>query len=320
MEIVSEYLTKNKDFKKFIDGVSDNTGAKFMDIWKSHLRDNRKLFKESGWASDVLQGKEKGKTAIICGSSPAIGNQIEILKEIGFDKDFVICALSSNLVYLLNNGVKPKYCMVVDADESTGRDWDELDVGKTKDVVLISNTYAYPPMLKKWKGPLYFLDLQTADKKFERKKRKWYGLSNGGAGGFPSIFAQFNIMTALAYLMLECPVLIFVGNELSFKDNDAKYYVGREDFRDKEDRFPQKDIYGNKVHTTVNLMAVKIALEGFLELLSGAGWFFNCSEAGIFGITKKFKDLHVPWIEQLTLRGGISQARQIMRTGQPFYE
>ena len=75
------------------------------------------------------------------------------------------------------------------------------------------------------------------------------------------------------------------------KDEKSKYYVDREDLRDNEKRFPHGDIYGNKVHTTVNLLAVKYGLEGFLELLSGNGWFFNCTEAGIFGITKKFEIL-----------------------------
>ena len=53
----------------------------------------------------------------------------------------------------------------------------------------------------------------------------------------------------------------------------------------------------------------------------GAGWFINCTEAGIFGMSKKVPYPHqLPWIQQLTLENGIAQARQIMRTGQPFYE
>jgi hypothetical protein len=320
MEIISDYLRDNQDIQGFIDGVSDNTGERFMETWKSHLKDNCDLFKKTGWASDELQGSQKGKTAIVCGSSPAIDKQLKTLKRVSGDDNFILCALSSNLVYLLKNGIKPNYCIVVDADESTGRDWDTLDPVQTQDIVLISNTYAYPPMLRKWQGPLYFLDLQSADNDFEALKEKLYGPANGLGSGFPAIFAQFNIMVAAAYLILECQIVLLVGHELSFKDDNAQYYVDRKDDRDQEERHPHGDIYGNKVHTTINLLAVKYALEGFLELLSGSGWFFNCTEAGIFGITKKFDDQHVPWIEQLTLQGGIAQAKQIMRTGQPFYE
>jgi|TARA_Y100000034_G_C6869053_1_gene396473 hypothetical protein len=322
MEITSDYLTKNEDIGNLINKISDNTGERNMDTWIAHLRSNRKLFRRRGWAASALQGREQGKTAVICGSSPAIRNQIEKIKSLQFDEEFIICGLSSNLEYLLKNGIKPNYCIVVDADESTGRDWDRVDMGKTKGITLISNTYAYPPMLERWQGPLYFLELQTSDKRFERKKRKWYGPANGihDLAGFPSIMAQFNVMAAASYLILECPILIFVGHELSFKDENSKYYVDREDLRDNEKRFAHGDIRGNKVHTTVGLLAVKYSLEGFLELLAKAGWFFNCTEAGIFGITKKFPDRHVPWITQLTLQNGISQAKQIMRTGQPFYE
>jgi hypothetical protein len=320
MEVASDYLTKNKEFEQFIGAISDNTGKKFMGLWTSHLRDNRALFRKTGWANVALQGKEKGKTAVIIGSSPALKKQMNALRELKTDKDFVLCGISSNLGYLLKNGVKPKYCIVVDAHESTGADWDDIDMRRTKDVVLVANTYAYPPMLKKWQGPLYFVDLQTGDKKFEKKKRKWYGPANGCDSGFPSIMAQYNIMAAFAFLVLECPVLIFVGHELSFRGKKSRYYVNRKDDRDNERRFDHGDIYGKKVQTTVSLLAVKYSLEGFLELLSEAGWFFNCTEAGIFGITKKFDDFHVPWIQQLTLTMGVAQARHIMRTGQPLYE
>jgi hypothetical protein len=319
MVVTSDYLTKNKDFEKFVDTVSDNTGRTHMDEWIENLRDNRELFRSTGWATDVLQGKEEGKTSIIMGASPAIANQIETLKGLQDDNEFVLCGLSSNLEYLLNNGIKPKYIITVDGDVSQGEFFDRIDMDRTNDITLIANCYAYPPMLKKWKGPLYFLALQTGDAKFEKKLRKWYGKPNGLEEGFPSIMAQFNIITAFSFLVLQTSIILFVGHELSFKDDGSKYYVDREDKRDKEMRFPHGDIYGNKVHTTMGLLAVKYSLEGFLELIKDAGWFINCTEAGIFGITKRFPDRHVPWIRQLTLRNGIAQARQIMRTGEPFY-
>ena len=320
MEVVSEYITKNKDILNFVSHVSDKTGARLMKLWIENLRNNRELFRQTGWATQALQGKEQGKTAIMCGASPAINKQIGILKEIQHDKDFVVCGLTSNLEYLLNNEIYPKYVMTMDGHKSQGEFFDTIDMEKTKDITLIANLYAYPPMLKKWKGPLYFIRLQTGDKKFDRYHDKWYGPANGTGDGFFSIMASYSIMTAAAVLILECPIIIFVGNELSFKDAEATYYVDREDPRDADVRAPHGDIYGNKVYTNLSLLAVKYSLEGFLEVISGGAWFFNCTEAGIFGISKKYHDYHLPWIKQLTLKNGIAQSRQIMRTGQPFYE
>lgn len=318
--ISSTYLSDNKDILNFINTTSDNTGNKLIPMWIENLRTNRDIFKQSeGWAAEALQGKEKGKTAILCGSSPAIQKQVETLKEIQHDKDFVIFGLTSNLEFLLNNGIYPKYVVTMDGHPSQGEFFETIDMSKTKDMSLIANCYAYPPMLKQWEGPLYFLALGTGNKKFGKKHRKWFGNLNGTGDEFHSIFAAYNVMAAVAFLISECSILIFIGNELSFQDDGSRYYVDRDDPRDKDKRFPHGDIYGNKVFTTTSLVAVKYALEGYLEFLAGAGWFLNCTEAGIFGITKKFPDRHVPWIEQLTLKNGIAQARQIMRTGQPIY-
>ena len=101
------------------------------------------------------------------------------------------------------------------------------------------------------------------------------------------------------------------------KTKDEKYYVDREDLKDGWEKHPQIDINGNKVYTNYMLMSLKFVLEDLLGKLSGAGWFFNCTEAGIFGVSKKHGNL--PWIHQLKLKTGIAQARQIMRTGEPFY-
>ncbi len=317
--VYETYLEKNKDFADFLNQISDNTGRRNIDNWKRNLRENVELFRKTGWAAPKLQDKEKGKAAIIMGASPAIERQIDTLREIQKDSDFVLCGLSSNLEFLLKNGIQPKYIVTVDADPSQGEFFDNIDMDKTKDITLITGTFAYPPMLKKWKGPLYFLALDTADKWMEKKQRKWYRPINGNGQGFPTLMGQFNTITAFAFTCLGCSTLLFVGNEMSFKDKEIRYYVDRDDPRDKEPRSPHGDMYGNIVYTTQGLLALKLSLEHFLEVISGAGWFFNCSEAGIFGITKRFSNHHVPWIQQLTLKNGIAQARHIMRTGEPFY-
>lgn len=313
-----DYLTENEDFDKFLNVVSDFTGSQFKTRWRDNLRDNRELFRKTGWATAKLQDVEVGKTAILMGASPALGKQIDTLRIIQEDSDFVLCGLSCNLEFLLNNGIQPKYCITVDGDPSQGEFWDNIDMERTKDITLIASTFAYPPMLKKWKGLLYFLALTSAEKELRKKTEKWYPPVNALGAEFPSLMGQFNVMAAFIFLCLGCNIILFVGNEMSFENEKAKYYVDRTDPRDNQTRRPHGDIYGNIVYTTYGLMALKLSLEYFLGLVKAAGWFFNCSEAGIFGVTKRYPDRKVPWIHQLTLKNGIGQARQIMRTGKPF--
>ncbi len=313
----SNYLSENKDFENFLDKISDNTGQIFTKRWRQHAKENLSLFKKTGWACPKLQDVEKDKTAIIIGSSPAVANQVQELQDIQTDPNFVLCALSSNLKWLLDNGIKPKYCIIVDADKSTGDDWKDMDMSQTKGITLIAVTTCYPKMLRKWQGKLYFLALITDDPEV-KKVHKLYKNLNGNGQEFVTLMGQFNIMTAFAFSVLGCTVFLFVGNELSYRNGDSTYYMDRTDPRDNDRKGVHMDIFGNLVDTNYNLLALKISLERFLETISGAGWFFNCTEAGIFGITKRFESQHVPWIHQLKLSAGIMQARSIMRTGKPI--
>ena len=313
------YLADNPDFKKFLDKISDMTGDTNKTVWRKNLLKNADLFKKSGWACPELQDKEVGRAAIIIGASPALAKQVDTLRDIQHDPRFVLCGLSCNLEYLLNNAIQPKYCITVDADASQGDFWKNIDMEQTKGITLIASTLAYPPMLKEWKGPLHFIALCTDDKELIKIHKERYGLINGNGQEFISLMGQYNVMTAFAFMVLGCSILMFVGNEMSFKDKEARYYVDRDDPRDHLGRGKQGDIYGNIVYTTTGLLALKLALEFFLEMISGAGWFFNCTEAGIFGVTKRFKDRQIPWIKQLTLKNGIAQARHIMATGKPLY-
>lgn len=320
MKIIDDdYLTDNKDFAHFLDVVSERTGERNRERWLKNLRENRSLFKNRPWATEALHDAERGKTAIVMGSSPAISKQVETLQEIQHDGDFVLCGISSNLEFLLNNEIYPKYVIAVDADESQGEQWASIDMEKTKNISLIANTLAYPPQVRSWKGPIYPIVFTTHDKEIKAKQNKWYKPINGIGAEFPSLMCQFNIMAGICFLTFGTHVIIFVGNELSYQTEQSTYYMDRADPRDEDCKWRHGDIYGNLVYTTHNLLSIKISLEWFLGKVAGAGWFFNCTEAGIFGITKRFKDRHVPWIKQFTLKNGIAQARHIMRTGQPFY-
>lgn len=311
------YVEGDKEYSDFIIHISDNTGEHYGKLWLENARANKPLVKKYGWAAETLQGKHQGKTVVFLGASPAVKKQLRVLKKLREDPNFVFVGVSSNIEYLLDNELHPDYLMFADADPKMERFWQNVDFSKTKDITLISSVCAYPALAQKWYGDVKWLAIWTGIKKAEKKLVKWFHPVNGCGEMFYALLSQMNTGVALAYTVFESKILIFVGNEFSFAKESDQYYVDRKDIKDTWLRKPHLDIYGNMVYTTYTLLSLKMVLEGYLGKISGDGWFFNCTEAGIFGITKKFGP--ISWIHQLPLSTGIAQANNIMRTGEPFY-
>jgi hypothetical protein len=213
--------------------------------------------------------------------------------------------------------------LVADADPAMERFWANIDMEATKDITLISNLCTRPKLLEKWQGPIKFLAIYSSEKRVNRLISKRYRPINNTGTWFPAISSQYNTATAFSFLVLRTPILIFVGNELSFADQEVTYYADQDDLKDAWARKPHLNIFGKTAYTNYMLMSLKIGLEDFLGKMSGAGWFFNCTEAGIFGVSVEWERKHgspsLPWIHQLRLKSGIAQARSIMETGKPVY-
>ena len=314
-----DYASKNSDWIKYAEFISGKTGTRGKSLWTENARVNRELFKQTGkaWATVDLQDLHLGKAVVMIGASPALSKQLDTLRELQHDSDFILFGISCNLKYLLDNGIKPQYVITVDPHWSQGDFWKDLDMEKTKDITLITNVFSYPDMLRTWKGPLKWLYLASDDKPFDRKLKKWYAPVNGIGAGFPSLMGQFNIGMVFSVLVLGCRIVLFVGNELSYATEKTTYYVDRTDEKDIDKKHPAMDIHGQVVYTSYQLWALKVASEYFIDHLKNAAWWFNCTEAGIFGVSKRNGNERHIW--QLTFKNGIAQARHIMRTGEPFY-
>ncbi|MCP4597066.1 6-hydroxymethylpterin diphosphokinase MptE-like protein [Neptuniibacter sp.] len=311
-----EYAERHEGWMGYAKLAAEATGEHGSALWEENTRINRKLFRESGkrWAAE-LEDAHKGKTCVMIGASPALANQLDELRELQHDKDFVLFAISCNVKYLLDSGIKPDYVITVDPHHSQGDFFDGLDMALTKDITLIANVFAYPQMLEIWQGPLRWLALASDIEPWMTRLQKWYRPVNGIGKLFPALSSQYNIGIAIAILIFGCGVIIFVGNELSYKDKKTTYYVDRTDEKDEYKREPAVDIYGGVVYTSRMLFTLKIVSEWFIGQMAEAAWFFNCTEAGIFGVSKSGNE---PNIWQLTLKNGVAQAKQIMRAGQPF--
>lgn len=316
-DLAPDYIGQNKLWKDFHAKINSNTGKHYLDMWISNARANKSRLKDYGWACETLQGLYKNRTAVLLGASPSIRKQVEQLREIQDSNDFVFIGITSGLEFMVENGIKPKYVMIADADPKMARFWEKLDPNATKDSTLIASVCTHPDMLDKWKGDIKFLCIYTDNEKFNRKLSKWYENMNGTGHFFHAISSQYNTGAAFALLVFEAKVLIFVGQECGFENKEVGYYPDRIDYKDKERRSAHPDIYGNVYYTNYSLWSLKQTLEDFLGKVYGAAYFFNATEAGIFGVTKQYGNL--PWIQQFTLDMAIKQARSITFTGHPMY-
>lgn len=312
------YIEQNQDWLKFNHAISDNTGARYKSLWLENARANVKRVLAGGWACSEYQGKYRGKIALLLGGSPAITKQFDRIRELQKDRDFVLIGITSNIRMLLANQIKPGFVMIADADPAMSRFWDGMDMEQTKGINLIANLCTHPTMLNKWKGNIKYLAIHTDVKELVKIMRKRYSPVNDCGALFPAVSSQYNVGAAFAFLVLGCRTLVFVGNELGFSDKEVPYYPDREDYKDKWVRSPHPDIYGNVAYTNYMLFSLKLALEDFLGKISGDGIFINATEAGIFGVSKRYGN--TPWIQQMTLDWAMRQAKHIKMFGNPIYE
>lgn len=315
------YIGSNEIVTKFVMAVSANTETDRKEVWTKHARENRVNVKRCGWSCDDYFEKGKGKASIIIGASPYLKNQIEQLKELQKDKDFVLVGISAGIRYLIQNGIRPDYTFISDSGNKM-IEWFE-GIEDTTGMILCADITANLEAVKMWEskgGIVKYHAVYSAIKDLDRKIAKWYRPLNGVGEFLPSLSSQYNTATAWAFQVLCSPVLIFVGNELSFPSGDGykdKYYVDRTDEKDHWIRKPTEDIHGNVVYTTFMFYQMKMVLEDYLGKVSGAGFFFNATEAGIFGVNRGES---VPWIRQFTLKNAVKQAKHILFFGEPLKE
>jgi hypothetical protein len=314
-----KYIESKPMVERFVRAISENTEADRKEVWTANLRANRENVKRDGWSCTDFFEKGAGKAAIIIGASPALTRQIDQLKELQKDSDFILIGISAGIRYLLQNGIRPDYTFISDSSDKMLQ-WFE-GIEDVSGMWLCADITANLKAVDLWRekgGKVKYHAVYSAIKSLDHKIAKWYRPLNGTGDFLPSLSSQYNSAVTFAFQVLNSEVLIFVGNELSFPSADGKkdrYYVDRADEKDHWIRKPHIDIYGKAVYTTFMFYQMKLVLEDYLGRISGAGYFFNATEAGIFGVTK---DGPVPWIRQFTLRMAVKQARHILTYGRPL--
>lgn len=314
------YIDEQPTIQKFVRKVSENTEADRKKVWTEHARYNIEKVKKHGWSCEAFFGKGRGKAAIIMGASPAISTQLDRLRELQHDSDIILIGISAGIRYLLQNGIKPAYTFISDSSDKMMQWFEGID--DTTGMMLCADITANPKAVQMWLdrgGDVKYHTVYSAIEKLDKKIERWFNPINGAGYFLPSLSSQYNTAVAWAFQVLASEILIFVGLELSFPSDNTekdKYYVDRADEKDTWIRKPHPDIHGKKVWTTFMMYQMKLVLEDYLGKVSGAGWFFNATEAGIFGVTTKQGPL--PWIRQFKLDMAIKQAKSLIYRGHPI--
>ncbi len=315
------YLESNDKKNKFVDQVSIDTGNLNGEAWLETIRANRPFVKKYGWACEAFQSTGKRKASVIMGASPAINRQVNLLKKLQYDPDFILIGISSGLKFLAENDIKPKYCFVAEFQEIVLKWFEGVPEDFMKGITLIADIHTNPKVMDIWKGEVKFLGTYSVINGIDKKTKKWMNPVNGIGRFFPALGSQHGQATAFASICLESPVVIFVGSEFGFpsKNPKDKYYANRDDEKDFWDRKAHTDIYGNVYYTTLWLLQNKYIIEDWAGKMSATTFFFNATEAGILGVDGHGETARqIPWIVPLHLDMAIRQAKSVLYYGTPI--
>lgn len=268
------------------------------------------------WVKNYLENKSRiirfpvtrfghGKVAILIGASPAVKNQLGILREL--DDNYVLICTPTTLKLLLDHEVYPDFVFAVEGRHHWISDL-ECD---TRDLTLIASPFLFPGALRKWQGPVYFNILRGGKKYNELITADWEVTETGGGNSVST-----SMIWALKYL--GCRRFVFIGMSFCYYGNGNNYYYdGRPQQVENLKRWEfwkAMDIYGKNVYTTPTFMMYKMWLESAMKAAveNTQVEFVNCTEDGILGVWPEMvkkedgviyaRRRYLPWLNILSLR------------------
>lgn len=282
--------------------INDETDA----LWVKNYKANREKIKPP-----IKTYKGKDKVCILVGASPAINKQLETLKRLKYNDNFIILSSNTVLRRLIENGIEPDYAFAIEARNHIVEDLD-VDAWNCE---LVCSPFVDPNALSAWKGPVSFYILGGGKKYSKLLKEDLGGRHEIDIGGGNVVSTSM----LWAYKYLQCRKFIFIGTSLCYyddryyHDNRSTEYVGQ-DISQWKGKYQALDIYGKAVDTTPALTMYKVWLETFMRHAEGVD-FLNCTEDGILGVypepvsfnngTAQFKTKYIPWINIVPLKTAI---------------
>lgn len=252
------------------------------ETWVSQIKANREAvgdFAEKGVGK--LFGKFQHKACIIAGSGPSLKLNGAELKD---RKGLPLISCLHNFHFFEDRGVKPDFYVSLDAGPVV---LEEIAEGgalspdeyweRTKDHTLVAYIGSHPDLIKKWRGEIYFFNACLPEGPVREK-------ADGAAQFYTYLGSGGNVLGACLYLakaVLGCPVVAFVGADMSF--DYSKKFHGWDSKYDKDlgQCLRVTDIFGNKRYTWQSYHNFKCWFE--YVACSVPGFYVNCTEGGTLG-------------------------------------
>jgi len=149
-----------KNPTKYNEGIR---GA-WIPFWAANARRNARLIEDrfdvaAADAGPAIMAAPRTEDCFIIGSGPSLDKTLPLL--VGKEVDIWIS--SSHLTVCEAYGIKPKYCVIIDADPSMSF---LVGQAKTEHITLITHPCMDPEILKLWKGPVLFFRMADPGDQF----------------------------------------------------------------------------------------------------------------------------------------------------------
>lgn len=247
-----EYFIQYSSIKNQLDLLNRN--------FKSNIRWNLE-------SAEVLERNFSGKNVYIVAAGPSLDKNYRLLKE--RKKDSILVATGTVFRKLLQEGIRPDYVIVSDANP---RVYGQIDGLEDLDIPMLVLSTAYRGFAESYHGRKYIVLQEGFNKSEEYAKEK--GLKLFETGGSVST-------TALdVAIKLGAGKIIFLGLDLAYTDNYVHASnTSRRELTSTVDLRKTLDIHGNFVYTSKSLLIYKNWIENHVTRFPET-IFINATEGG----------------------------------------
>lgn len=265
---------KLADRSSFSGDLSINTIKRRIGQWTRNVIVNE-FFIRQGLGANILFETVKDIPCILVGAGPSLDKNIDQLQEC---KDFAcVIACDAVLKPLLEKGIYPHICLVVDSDPIVREHFEGI-YDKTEEIILVADSFIHPSVHEDWLGQIFWYNIWPLEcSPFTASLVEFTGqIGILGAGG-----NVLTVMFCLAYGGLKCRPIIFVGSDNAFYNEEQDHVANcpAKSFKGVYAPTEVEDIYNKKCFTNNALLSFN---EWFEDIFTAnPGIFVNATEGGI---------------------------------------